>query len=195
MKNIEDFIRQRGIETSRLILHFSSESAATIHSIADRIATTMREGGKVLAAGNGGSAADAQHFAAEIVNRFLMERRPLPAIALTTDTSILTSISNDYSFEQIFSRQVEALGREGDVFMAISTSGTSPNILKALERANAQSMVTIGVTGENSSRMVPLCDICLSVPDTNTPRIQEAHSFAFHLICEILEIQLFSHET
>lgn len=173
---------------------FCLEEADTIHLIADKMFDSIKAGGKVLIVGNGGSAADAQHVAAELVNRFLMERHALPAIALTTNTSVLTSISNDYSYDLVFSRQVEALGKEGDVLLAISTSGTSPNILKALERANAQTMVTIGITGANSERMAPLCDVCLGVPDTSTPRIQEAHSLAFHIICEILEIRLFSHE-
>jgi D-sedoheptulose 7-phosphate isomerase len=194
LKKFQELIRQRAGEVAELIDRFCSDEADTIHLVADNIASSIRAGGKMLIAGNGGSAADAQHIAAELVNRFLMERHPLPAIALTTDTSVLTSISNDYSYEQVFSRQVEALGKEGDVFLAISTSGTSSNILKALQRANAKSMVTIGVTGENSSLMAPLCDICLSVPSASAPRIQEVHHLAFHLICEILEIQLFSHE-
>lgn len=194
LKKFEELIRQRGSEAAELIERFCFEEAKTIHLIADKIVGSIRSGGKVLIAGNGGSAADAQHLAAEMVNRFLMERHPLPAIALTTDTSVLTSISNDYSYEQVFSRQIEALGKEDDVFLAISTSGSSPNIIKALERANAQSMVTLGVTGANSGRMEQLCDICLSVPDTSTPRIQEVHNLAFHVICEILEIRLFSHE-
>jgi D-sedoheptulose 7-phosphate isomerase len=122
-----------------------------------------------------------------------MERHPLAALALTTDTSIMTSVSNDYSFEQVFSRQVEAFGREGDVLMVLSTSGASPNILKALERANTQAMVTIGLTGADCSRMAPLCDVCVGVPDTSAPRIQEVHHLALHLICEIMEIRLFAH--
>lgn len=195
LKKLQELIKQRASEAAELIDLVCSKEADTINLIAERIVSSIKDGGKILIAGNGGSAADAQHIAAELVNRFLMERHPLPAIALTTDTSILTSISNDYSYEQVFSRQVEALGKEGDVFLAISTSGTSPNILKALERANAKSMVTIGVTGENSSLLAPLCDICLSVPDTSAPRIQEVHHLAFHLICEIVEIRLFSHDT
>jgi D-sedoheptulose 7-phosphate isomerase len=193
MKKFEDLIIQRGDEAARLFETFCSKEAGTVHLITDSLIKSIKEGGKILIAGNGGSAADAQHFAAELVNRFLMERHPLAAVALTTDTSIMTSVSNDYSFEQVFSRQVEALGREGDVFMALSTSGGSPNILKALERANAQAMVTIGLTGADCGRMAPLCDICVSVPDVSTPRIQEVHHLALHLICEIMEIQLFAH--
>jgi len=194
LKKFEDLIKQRGSEAARLMERFCLEEARTIHVIIDKMFDSIRAGGKILIAGNGGSAAEAQHAAAELVNRFLMERHALPAIALTTDTSVLTSISNDYSYEQIFSRQIEALGKEGDVFIGISTSGTSPNILKALERANAKSMVTVGLTGANKNRMAPLCDICLGVPDPSTPRVQEVHNLAFHVICEILEIRLFSHE-
>ncbi|UCF89694.1 MAG: D-sedoheptulose 7-phosphate isomerase [bacterium] len=174
---------------------FCSEKAGTVAHIANTIVKAIRAGGKVLVLGNGGSAADAQHFAAELVNRFLMERKALPAVALTTDTSVLTSIANDYSFEQVFSRQVEALGREDDVLLAISTSGTSPNVLKALEQANLLSMVTIGMTGSDPGKLSPLCDICMDVPSGSTPRIQEVHHMALHIICEIMEIMLFSHGT
>lgn len=194
MENFEEFIKNRGRETADLVLNFCQKEAHTIVSISDKIIHSLKNGGKVLLAGNGGSAADAQHFAAELVNRFLVDRRPLPAIALTTDSSVLTSIANDYSFEQVFSRQVQALAKEGDVFLGISTSGASPNILAAMEKANAHSLVTVGVTGKNSSHMAPLCDVCLSVPDTRTPLIQEAHAFAFHVICEIVEKRLFSNE-
>ena len=194
MEKFEDFVHQRGKETAELILRFFEKEADTIVSISDRILHSLRNGGKVLLAGNGGSAADAQHFAAELVNRFLVDRHPLPAIALTTDTSILTSIANDYSFEQVFSRQVEALAGKGDVFIGISTSGGSPNILAAIQKANARSLVTIGVTGQNTSAMAPLCDICLSVPETRTPLIQEVHEVAFHIICEMVEKRFFSHE-
>jgi D-sedoheptulose 7-phosphate isomerase len=193
MKNFQDLIIQRGGEAAALFERFCSAEAGAVALMADRIVSSIRAGGKILVIGNGGSAADAQHFAAELVNRFLIERRPLPAIALTTDTSILTSVSNDYSFEHIFSRQVESLGRDGDVLLAMSTGGTSPNILKALERADAQAMVTIGMTGMDCGRMAPLCDICVSVPETSTPRIQEVHHLVLHLLCEIVEIRLFSH--
>jgi D-sedoheptulose 7-phosphate isomerase len=195
MKKYEDLIIQRGQELSSLIERFCAEQAGTVALMADAMVKAVRGGGKVLALGNGGSAADAQHFAAEMVNRFLMERKALPAVALSTDTSVLTSIANDYSFEGVFSRQVEALGREGDVLLAISTSGTSPNVLKALEQANIFSMVTIGMTGGDPGKMSSLCDICMSVPGRLAPRIQEVHHLALHLICEIMEIQLFSHGT
>ncbi len=195
MKTFEDLIIERGREAAALCQEFCRQEAPTLTLIARNMIEAIKEGGKILIAGNGGSAADAQHFAAELVNRFLMERHPLPAIALTTDTSILTSISNDYSFEQVFSRQIEAVGKEGDIFLALSASGGSPNILKALDRANNQGLTTIGMTGKDGSRMAPLCDICLSVPETSTPRIQEAHHLSLHIICELLEIGVFSHGT
>ena len=193
MKKFEDLVIQRGQELSSLTMQFCAEQASTVALIADAMVKSVREGGKVLTLGNGGSAADAQHFAAEMVNRFLMERKALPGLALTTDTSVLTCIANDYSFDQIFSRQVEALGREGDVLLAISTSGVSPNVIKAVEQANALSMTTIAMTGADNDKIHPLCDICMSVPDRSTPRIQEVHHLALHVICEIMEIQLFSH--
>jgi len=195
MKRYEELIVQRGRELSSLVEAFCADQAGTVALMADTMVKALKEGGKILALGNGGSAADAQHFAAEMVNRFLMERKSLAALALSTDTSVMTSIANDYSFERIFSRQVEALGREGDVLLAISTSGTSPNVLKALEQANLLSMVTIGMTGSDPAKMSSLCDICMSVPGRLAPRIQEVHHLALHLICEIMEIQLFSHGT
>jgi D-sedoheptulose 7-phosphate isomerase len=195
MKKFEDLIIQRGQELASLTELFCTRQARTVALIANAMVKSVRAGGKILIIGNGGSAADAQHFAAEMVNRFLMERKALPAVALTTDTSVLTSIANDYSFEQIFSRQVEALGREDDVLLAISTSGASPNVLKALEQANILSMVTIVLTGSESGKVSSLCDICLAVPGHSTPRIQEVHHLVLHVICEIMEIQLFSHGT
>ena len=193
MKKFEDLVIQRGRELCSITESFCAKQANTVALIANALVKSVRAGGKVLIIGNGGSAADAQHFAAELVNRFLMERKALPGVALTTDTSVLTSIANDYSFEQIFSRQVEALGREGDVLLALTTSGVSPNVLKALEQANILSMVTIGMAGSDTDKLHPLCDICMAVEDRSTPRIQEIHHLALHVICEIMEIQLFSH--
>ncbi|MBN2720532.1 MAG: D-sedoheptulose 7-phosphate isomerase [Proteobacteria bacterium] len=195
MKNFEELIIRRGHDSAALCESFCTTRAAALNLTANSLLDAIKGGGKILAAGNGGSAADAQHFAAELVNRFLMERHPLPAIALTTDTSVLTSIANDYSFDLVFSRQIEALGREGDVLLALSTSGTSENILKALDRANSKGLTTIGLTGGNAARMAALCDICLSVPDTNTPRVQEVHHLVLHILCEMVEIGLFSHGT
>lgn len=144
-------------------------------------------GGKILIAGNGGSAADSQHIAGELVSRFYFNRPALPAIALTTDTSILTAIGNDYGFEYVFSRQIDGLGNEGDVFIGISTSGNSPNILKALETCKFKNITTIGLTGETGGKMIELCDYCINVPSAETPRIQESHILIAHIICSLIE--------
>ncbi|MCU0462192.1 MAG: D-sedoheptulose 7-phosphate isomerase [Bacteroidales bacterium] len=147
---------------------------------------------KLLIAGNGGSAADAQHIAAEFVNKFNFDRLGLPAIALTTDTSILTSVGNDSSFQKVFARQVSAIGSEGDILLAISTSGKSYNIVEALKEARENRMLTIGITGASGGTMKDLCDICLVVPSEETPRIQEAQILIEHIICSIVEEELFS---
>jgi D-sedoheptulose 7-phosphate isomerase len=148
---------------------------------------------KVLLAGNGGSAADAQHIAAELVNRFYFDRPGLPAIALTTDTSILTAVGNDHGFSKLFSRQINAIGNEGDVFIGISTSGNSPNIIEALKYCKEEKIITIGLTGSSGRAMKGLCDICISVPSDETPRIQEIHILIGHIICSIVESKLFGH--
>jgi D-sedoheptulose 7-phosphate isomerase len=152
----------------------------------------IRAGGKVLIAGNGGSAADAQHIAGEFVSRFHFDRPGLPAIALTTDTSILTAIGNDYGYERVFSRQVEALGRPQDVLLAISTSGNSKNILMALEAAKKQGVKTIGLTGSPGGKMAVECDLCLKMPSTETPKIQEGHILVSHIMCGLVEAQMFT---
>jgi D-sedoheptulose 7-phosphate isomerase len=164
---------------------------AAIGAIADRIARVLGDGGKLLITGNGGSAADAQHVAAEFLSRFGFDRAPLPAIALTTDTSVLTAIGNDYGFERVFERQVRALGRKGDAFIAISTSGRSPNVIAALAAARAIGMTTIGFCG-SGSEMRPLCDLILAVPSEQTALIQQIHITAFHAICGIVERELFA---
>ncbi|MEZ5503659.1 MAG: D-sedoheptulose 7-phosphate isomerase [Halioglobus sp.] len=148
-------------------------------------------GNKLLIAGNGGSAADAQHIAAEFVSRFNFDRPGLPALALTTDTSILTAVGNDYGYEQLFRRQVEANGQAGDVFLGISTSGNSPNILQALEGARLKGLTTFGLTGRSGGKMHKLCDHCLRVPSDDTPRIQEAHILVGHTLCAMVESALF----
>jgi len=160
-------------------------------TIADLILKALRAGNKILIAGNGGSAADAQHIAGEFLSRLNFDRNPLPAIALTTDTSVLTAIGNDYGFEQVFERQVRGLGRSGDIFLAISTSGRSPNILAALRAARGLGITTIGFTGANSSAMLQLCDICLQAPSEGTPFIQQIHIVAAHAICGVVERDLF----
>ena len=164
---------------------------AAIVGIAGRIAQAIRGGGKLLLAGNGGSAADAQHIAAELVGRFVNDRAPLAAVALTTDTSALTAIGNDYGFEQVFARQVNALGRAGDVFIGISTSGKSPNIVAALNAARKLGMVNIGMTREAATPMHALCDVTIGVPATETALIQQIHITAAHAICHLVERELF----
>lgn len=163
---------------------------AAVGGIADRIAKTLRDGNKLLIAGNGGSAADAQHVAAEFLSRFGFDRNPLPAIALTTDTSVLTAIGNDYGFEQVFERQVRGLGRKGDALIAISTSGRSPNVIAALTAAREIGVTTIGFSGSGPG-MHALCDLMLAVPSTDTALIQQIHITAFHAICGVVERDLF----
>jgi D-sedoheptulose 7-phosphate isomerase len=164
----------------------------TMEEIAACIVECFRQGRKLLICGNGGSAADAQHVAAEFVNRFRSDRAALPAIALTTDTSIITAIGNDSAYEYVFSRQVEALGRPGDILAAISTSGKSASVLKALETARALGLTNLGFTSKNGRlTMEPKCDHCLIIPSEETPRIQECHLFAWHVICGNVEETLF----
>lgn len=146
---------------------------------------------KVLVAGNGGSAADAQHFVGELVSRFYFDRPALSAIALTTDTSVLTAIGNDYGYEELFKRQIEGLGQSGDVFFAISTSGNSKNVLAAVESANKKGLVTVGLTGEKGFKLKDLCNYCVMAPSSETPRIQEAHISIIHIICYLIEDTLF----
>lgn len=152
----------------------------------------LKRGNKLLFAGNGGSAADAQHWAGELVSRFYFDRPGLPAIALTTDTSILTAIGNDYGYDYVFARQVEALGHKGDVLFAISTSGNSKNILRAIEAARAIGINVIGFTGQDGGKMAQLCDLCFRMPSSETPKIQEGHEFIGHLICGLIEQRMFA---
>lgn len=152
---------------------------------------TYKEEGKILIAGNGGSAADAQHIAGELVSRFYFDRPGLNAMALTTDTSILTAIGNDYGYEKLFERQIQANGKKGDVFIAISTSGNSKNIILALEECKRKGIKAIGLTGERESKMDELCDITIKVPSSSTPNIQESHIMIGHIICAIIEEQIF----
>jgi len=160
---------------------------ALIAEIAQVVEKSLRAGGKLLIAGNGGSAADAQHLAAEFLSRFLSERRPLPAVALTTDTSVLTAIGNDYGYEHVFERQVRGLGRAGDVFLAISTSGRSPNVLLALRAARDAGLVTIGFSGTEGGEMRGLCQHFLAAPSRETAVIQQIHMVAGHVICALVE--------
>ncbi len=154
------------------------------------LVAALRAGRKVLVCGNGGSAADAQHVAAELVGRFAGDRPAWPALALTTDTSVLTAVANDYGFDRVFARQVEAHGQAGDVLVAISTSGASPNVLRAVETARARGLVTIGLTGWDGGELGRMADVHLHVPSPSTPRIQEAHATLLHVLCELVERDL-----
>jgi len=172
----------------------SPEIISGIENTSKAIISAFRNKNKLLLAGNGGSAADAQHIAAEFVNRFGFDRPALNAIALTTDTSVITSIGNDSGFENVFARQIEALGNEGDVFIGISTSGTSENIIQALHTCRRKKIVTIGLSGIFGGPMKDLCDVCIKVPSDKTPRIQEAHNLIGHIICSLVENELFERE-
>jgi D-sedoheptulose 7-phosphate isomerase len=169
------------------------EFGAAVLAIAQAVEQSLRAGGKVLLAGNGGSAADAQHIAGEFLSRLRFDRHPLPAIALTTDSSVLTAVGNDYGYEQVFERQLRGLGRKGDVFIAISTSGKSPNVLAALRAARDIGITTVGFTGTapGAAAMLPLCHLVLAAPSDDTPLIQQVHITAAHAICEIVERNLF----
>ena len=164
-------------------------NASAVVEAAQAMMAALREGRTVFAFGNGGSAADAQHFAAELVGRYEHERSGWPAVALTTDTSALTAIANDYGFERVFARQIESLGKTGDVAVAITTSGRSPNVLRGLETANARGLVTIALTGQDGEAG-RVAKIHVSVPETRTPRIQEVHATLLHVICELVEAGL-----
>lgn len=175
-------------ELDEVVRRFLQTRGAVLEAAAEAIAARVCAGGKVLVFGNGGSAAEAQHFAAELVNGFSRrDRPPLPALALTTDTSCLTAIGNDRGFARVFSRQVEALGRPGDVALALTTSGASPDIVEALEAARAAKIVTVALTGEQAGTIAPLSDFLLDMPSCSTPRIQEAHLFILHLLAGRLE--------
>ena len=174
---------------------FVKESVDDILRLTDWICEVFEDGGKLLLFGNGGSAADAQHLAAEFVNRFLINRRPLPALALTTDTSVLTSIANDFSYELIFAKQIQALGKPEDLALGISTSGNSPNVVKGMLAARDIGMKTVALTGGTirpGGELAAVCDLVLNVPSDSTPHIQEAHLWVEHLLCEIVERQMFA---
>lgn len=162
-----------------------------IRQAADVISRTLADGGKVLVCGNGGSAADAQHFVAELVGRFLLDRRALPAIALTTNPSVVTALGNDIGFDQVFVRQVEALARPADVLMCISTSGASANVLAAARRARDLGLMVVSLTGAHAAELSPLSNVVIAVPSSETPRIQEAHAVTGHAICQVVELTLF----
>jgi D-sedoheptulose 7-phosphate isomerase len=168
---------------------------SVIYAVAEAITQAFRNGGKLMLAGNGGSAADAQHIAGEFLSRFGFDRNPLPAMALTSDTSVLTAVGNDYGFEHTFERQVRGLGRPGDVFIAISTSGRSPNVLASLRVARKLGITTVGFTGDGKRDMAAYCDHCLAAPASDTPLIQQIHIVAAHAICGLVERNLFGSGT
>jgi D-sedoheptulose 7-phosphate isomerase len=178
-------------EGARVKTAFAKENADRIVEVVHLIAQTFREGHKVILFGNGGSATDASHIAAEFVNRFLIDRPPLPAIALNTDIAVLTSISNDFGYDQIFSKQLTALGHEGDVVIGISTSGNSPNVLKALDVAKKNGMKTVVLTGGSGGKMTNLADYTFVVPSRHTPHIQETHITLGHILCQLVDEELF----
>jgi D-sedoheptulose 7-phosphate isomerase len=181
-------------ESADLKLSASQPLSAPIVRAGVLLADALRKGGKVLACGNGGSASDSQHFAAELINRFEMERAPLAALALTTDTSNLTSIANDYAYEQVFAKQLKALGRRGDVLLALTTSGNSANVLEAIRTAHDLGVQVIGLTGNGGGKLAALLgadDVHICVPHKRTARIQEVHLLVLHCLCDAIDYQLF----
>jgi D-sedoheptulose 7-phosphate isomerase len=188
---MEDYIIKIFRESCHTAESFVNDNLIRIVAVVEAITAALKTGNKILLFGNGGSAADAQHLAAEFVNRFIIERPPLPAIALTTDTSVITSIGNDYDFSEIFSKQIRAIGQKGDIAWGMSTSGTSVNVVKAMETAKRIGMVTIGLTGRDGGDIARIADHSLNVASTSTPRIQEVHITAGHVICEMVDFKLF----
>ena len=191
--NDDAFIADYLQESNAALRGYSDDPAQTrlLHEITGVLVAAMRTGGKLLIAGNGGSAGDAQHVAAEFTGRMLFTRGALPAIALTTDTSALTAIGNDFGFDQVFARQVEALGRPGDVLLALSTSGRSPNVLLALDAARMMGMTTIGFTGRDAGAMAERADLLLLAPSGLTPVVQQVHLVAAHIVCALVERVMF----
>ena len=168
----------------------NSDYADNLEKITQVIVKSLKKGGKVLIAGNGGSAADSQHISAELIGRFMKERKALPAIALTTDSSILTCMGNDYGYDAIFKRQVEGLGNKGDIFIGISTSGNSKNIVEAAEEANKKGLITIGLLGKDGGKLKEMCDYNITFPYKETARIQEHHIMTYHMMCEFIENEM-----
>src|SRR5438105_10919591 len=191
MKQASQLIDQFVSESLRVKAKFFDENKDRIAQTAETIAHGLRSGRKVLFFGNGGSAADAQHLAAELVGRFGPDRAPLAGISLSTDTSILTALGNDYGYEKVFSRQIQALGQAGDTAIGISTSGNSPSILDALDAARARGLFTIGFTGESGGKMNGRADVLFRVPSKQTPRIQETHLLLGHILCDLADREIF----
>ncbi|UCF56414.1 MAG: D-sedoheptulose 7-phosphate isomerase [Deltaproteobacteria bacterium] len=188
---MEKIIQKALRESVKVKEDFIKENMTKLIFFADKIALALTSDRKLLLCGNGGSAADAQHIAAEFINRYELERPPLPAIALTTDTSIITSVGNDYSFDEIFSKQVKALGVEGDVLLALSTSGNSANVIEAVKAARSQGIYTVGLTGGKGGQLASLADMSMVVKSNITARIQETHILVGHIICELVDYILF----
>ena len=188
---MEEIIRRVAKESRRIQEGFVQKNTSQLIDCAEYISKAFKNDRKLMLCGNGGSAADAQHIAAEFVNRFLLDRHPLPAMALTTDTSIITSVANDYRYEDVFSKQIQALGVEGDILLATSTSGNSKNILSAIKTAKEKGLYTVGLIGGDGGKMLTLVDLSLVVVSNETPRVQETHILAGHLICELVEYILF----
>lgn len=188
MREIIERAFQESAETKIL---FARENGSKIIDVAKKIVAALRQGGKILLFGNGGSACDASHLAAEFVNRFRQDRIELPALSLATDMAVLTSISNDYDYSEIFAKQIRALGRKGDIAIAISTSGNSPNVLKGVQVAREKGLVTVGLTGQSGGTLAGLVDYAFLVPSQNTARIQETHITLGHVVCELVEAELF----
>jgi D-sedoheptulose 7-phosphate isomerase len=182
---------KKSYETKQAI-YTNEELLDNIVQVAEKCVSLYRGKNKTILAGNGGSAADAQHIAAELVGRYGFDRPSIPSLALTTDTSNLTAIGNDYGYEQIFSRQLEGMGQEGDIFIGISTSGNSANILKAFESAKKKNIFTVALTGNDGGKMADLADISLIIPSNSTPRIQESHILIGHILCDIIEKEIFA---
>lgn len=181
-----EYARKQVFESCE-VKRLSSELLSKLCSVSDRTAKAMKEGHCVFFCGNGGSAADAQHLAAEFVGRFRLERRPLPSMALTTNTSLITAIANDYGYEHLFSRQIQAFARAGDILFGISTSGNSPNVLAAVEEAKLLDVYTVGLTGKSGGKLRDCVDILLNVPSEDTPRVQETHILFGHIYCDLVE--------
>ncbi|HRN82732.1 MAG TPA: D-sedoheptulose 7-phosphate isomerase [Nitrosomonas europaea] len=194
---MRSYITSQIQETQRIMLAMLADEGllSRVDAAAQACIDCMQAGNKILLAGNGGSAADAQHIAGEFVSRFAFDRPGLPAIALTTDTSILTAIGNDYGYENLFARQVQAHAQKGDVFIAYSTSGKSPNIITALQEAKSRGVICIGMSGNRGGPMKDLCDHYLDVPSADTPKIQEGHAVLGHILCGLVECTLFKAST
>ncbi len=192
---MERIIKKALMEGLRVKEDFIKRNTSSLIHLAEHLSKAFTNNKKLLICGNGGSAADAQHLAAEFVNRFQLERKPLPALALTTDTSIITSVANDYSYNEVFSKQINALGVQGDILLAISTSGRSENVLSAIRTAKKKGLYTVGFIGGDGGEMWRLVDLALVVKSDQTPRVQETHILAGHLICELVDYILFQKDS